>query len=345
MLSLAVSLVIAVLLVALWAFDWSVVLPASLRWPISRFARRRGWLRLAFTLTPISGAGVSSFVPEIWSAALLTSLKKAQVFARLCNRNYEGEIAQAGDTVHITSISRPTISSYVANVTVITPEVLTSADRTLVIDQAKYFAFEVDDVDLRQVRGNIIDEAMREAAYGLSDVADQFLAQLACTVNTDNSLVQAANAIAQITVNTGDIAYTQLAKLGQKLDEANVARLGRWVVIPPWYLALLLDTNKIAFNPNVAGGAVTGPALIEGYVNHILGFDIYVSNNAPISGAATRNFVIAGTSDAWSYAEQISKTEAYRPQSSFADAIKGLHLYGGKLVRPDGLATLNASTV
>jgi hypothetical protein len=282
--------------------------------------------------------GVSTFVPEIWSAALLSSLKKSEVFAGLCNRDYEGEISQAGDTVHITSISRPTVATYVPNVTVITPEVLTAADRTLVIDQAKYFAFEVDDVDQRQAKGNIIDAAMTEAAYALSDVTDQFLAGLYAGV-------QAANIVSTggIAVTTGDIAYTQLTKLAQKLNEANVAMQGRFCVIPPWYLQLLLDTNKIAFNPALAGG-VGSTAVVEGYVNKLVGMDIYVSNNV-VNIAAQRYAVLAGTKNAWSYAEQISKTEAYRPQSSFADAIKGLHLYGGKLVRPDGLAYLDASIV
>lgn len=303
-----------------------------LRIRLARVFKSLRWYWLAFNLAPIAGAGVSSFVPEIWSAALLQSLKKAQVFANLMNRDYEGEIAQAGDTVHITSISRPTVNTYVPNVTVIAPEVLTAADRTLVIDQAKYFAFEVDDVDQRQVRGNVIDTAMREAAYALSDVADQFLAGLYTGIQAGN--IQDAGGVA---VTTGDLAFTKIAKLGMLLDQANVARLGRWLVIPPWYLALLLDTNKISFNPNPAGGTLTGPALIEGFVNHLLGFDVYVSNNV-VNIAANRYAIMAGTNDAWSYAEQISKTEAYRPQSGFADAIKGLHLYGAKLVRPDGLA-------
>jgi hypothetical protein len=288
---------------------------------------------------------VSSFVPEVWSAALLTSLKKAQVFARLINRNYEGEIAQSGDTVHITSISRPTIATYVPNVTVIAPETLQTADRTLVIDQAKYFAFEVDDVDLRQVRGNIIDEAMREAAYGLSDAADQFLCQLVGTNAAGVTGVAAANQIADTAITTGDLAYTNLTKLSQKLNEANVSQLGRFAVIPPWYLQLLLDTNKIAFNPMLAGNPAIGEAaLIQGYVNRLVGMDIYVSNNIQqAAGDGDDSIIIAGTPDAWSYAEQISKTEAYRPPTTFADAIKGLHLYGGKITRPDGLATLIAS--
>jgi hypothetical protein len=278
--------------------------------------------------------GISSFVPEVWSAALLSSLKKAQVYAQLMNRDYEGEIAQAGDTVHITSVSRPTIANYVAGTTVITPESLTTADRILVVDQSKYFAFAVDDVDQRQAKGNLIDAAMQEAAYGLSDVTDQFAAGL-------YSGIQAANNVTTIAVTTGDIAYTQLTKLAQKLNEANVAMQGRFCVLAPWYLQLLLDTNKIAFNPALAGGA-GATAVIEGYVNRLLGMDIYVSNNAPLI-TGDDYAIIAGTKMAWSFAEQISKTEAYRPQSSFSDAVKGLHLYGAKLTRPDGLAYITAS--
>jgi len=266
---------------------------------------------------------------------LLASLKKAQVFAALANRDYEGDIANAGDTVHITSISRPTVSNYVANTTTITPEVLTSADRTLVINQAKYFAFEIDDVDARQAKGNVMSTAMTEAAYALSDAADQFVAGL----YTD---VQAASVIAQISVLTGDIAYTQLTKLAQKLNEANVVSGGRFAVLPPWYYQLLTDSSRVAANP--AALATGSEAIVEGKVGRLAGMDLYVSNNAPVISANV-SAVIAGTRDAWSYAEQISKTEAYRPQSSFADAIKGLHLYGGKVTRPDGLAYLTASSV
>lgn len=281
---------------------------------------------------------ISSFVPEIWSAALLASLKKSHVYANLCNTDYEGEIAQAGDTVHINSVSRPTVNDYVAGSTTITPEQLTTADRTLVIDQAKYFAFEVDDIDARQARGNLIDAAMTEAAYALADVSDQFIAGL-------YSGVQASNVVSSggVSVTSGDIAYTQLTKLGQKLNEANVVMSGRFAVIPPWYLQLLLDSSRIAANPALAQTGQGEQAVVEGFVGRLAGMDLFVSNNVPnITGS--RWAVIGGTKAAMSYAEQISKTEAYRPQSSFADAVKGLHLYGAKLVRPDGLAYIDAST-
>ena len=121
---------------------------------------------------------ITRFRPEVWSAQLLVALRKALVFAQanVVNRDYEGEITAAGDTVRITSISDPTIGTYVPNSTVITPEELTDAQRTLVIDQAKYFAFKVDDIDARQARGNVMPEAMNRAAYKLRDVVDQYIA-------------------------------------------------------------------------------------------------------------------------------------------------------------------------
>ncbi|MDC6668545.1 hypothetical protein OEZ84_27820, partial [Leclercia adecarboxylata] len=125
---------------------------------------------------------VTNFIPEVWAAQLLSSLKKSLVFAgpAIANRNYEGEIANFGDTVRITSISRPTISTYTKNGSLSAPETLTDASRVLLIDQSKAFNFEVDDIDMRQSRdgGALMDEAATEAAYALADVADQYVAGL-----------------------------------------------------------------------------------------------------------------------------------------------------------------------
>lgn len=277
---------------------------------------------------------VTSFIPEVWSAALLESLKKSLVYGGLCNRNYEGEIAQFGDTVHITSVGRPTISTYTPNSTTITPETLTTADRTLTITQAEFFAFQIDDVDKRQVRGSVMDMAMVEAAYGLRDKVDQFIAAKYVDI-------QAANVIATVAVTTGDIAYTQLTKLAQKLDEANVPPEGRWAVIPPWFKQLLIDSNRIAANPD-AGTA--REAIVNGFVGRLAGFDLYVSNNTPLI-TGDDYAVIGGTNAAITFADQIpvDTTEAYRSQTSFADVVRGMHLYGAKVIRPDGLAYITAS--
>jgi N4-gp56 family major capsid protein len=278
---------------------------------------------------------VKNFIPEIWSAQLLTSLKKSLVYGApdVANRNYEGEIAERGDTVKITSISRPTVDDYEANVTVITPEELTDAQRSLLVDQSKYFAFKVDDVDKRQAAGNVMPEAMAEAAYALRDVADRYIAGL-------YTGVIAANALGTVNIATGTDAYEQLVELGVKLDEADVPSEGRWVVLPPWY------HGKLRNNPNFINAeksADGGAALRNGIIGEAAGFSVRKSNNTPSLDAGDDNIVIAGYPGAISFAEQINKVEAYRPESSFSDAMKGLHLYGAKLVRPNAIATLQAS--
>lgn len=274
---------------------------------------------------------VQSFVPEVWSAALLENLKKSLVFGGLCNRDYEGEIANAGDTVRITSISRPTIQNYTPNVTAITPDELFTAQRTLVVDQVKYGAFKVDDVDARQAAGDLIGPATRETSYALADVADQFIASLYTGIQSAN----AVNSGSAVTVGTDyDKVWDEiLVPLSVKLDEANVPRQGRWAVIPPWLQGALIRDDR--FVRMDASG--TTEALRNGQVGRAAGFDIILSNNCPVP-TNNQSVVIAGNNTAITYAEQILKMEAYRPEASFSDAVKFLHVYGARLVRPDSLA-------
>lgn len=273
---------------------------------------------------------IAGFVPEVWAPELLASLKKAHVYGSVVNRDYEGDIRNSGDTVRITSISRPTISNYVAGVTTITPEPLTDAQRSLVVDQSKYFSFEVDDVDARQAAGDVLPEGMREAAFALSDLADQFIASLF-------SGVQAANALGVTAIVTAADAYVGLVNLARRLHDANVPSMDRWVIIPPFYHALLLQDSR--FTDQSASGLPS--AAINGMVGRVAGMDVLMSNNTP-NPTGDNRIVMAGYRGAISFAEQINKVEAYRPENSFSDAVKGLHLYGAKLIRPDGIATLQA---
>lgn len=278
---------------------------------------------------------INNFIPEVWSARLLSSLKKSLVFAGpgVANRDYEGDIRQSGDTVRITSISRPTIGDYVKNSTTITPETLTDAQRSLLISQSKYFAFEVDDIDMRQAAngGALMNEAASEAAYGLADVADQYVAGL-------YTEVQAANAISTTAITDAAKAVKGLLDLKTKLDVANVPTQGRYVVVPPWYLNLLLQSDLFA-RVDASG---TSEGLRNGTVGRAWGFDVMMSNNCVLI-TGDDYAVMAGVPGAISFAEQIVKVEAYRPESAFSDALKGLHLYGAKVVRPDALAVLTAS--
>jgi N4-gp56 family major capsid protein len=280
---------------------------------------------------------ISAFIPEVWSAELLVALRKRLVFAQpaITNRNYEGEISQSGDTVRITSISDPTIGTYVPNVTAITPENLTDAQRTLLIDQAKYFAFEVDDVEMRQAKGDVMPEAMSRAAYKLADVVDQYIAAFYTSVPAANDL-GTVSFVAATPTNAYDLG---LVPLSIKLDEANVPSDGRWVVVPPWFHGrLLLDGRFIKVNESG-----TSAGLRNAEVGSAAGFTIYKSNNVIISAGDDYEILAGGGNMAISYAEQINKVEAYRPENAFSDAVKGLHLWGAKVIRPEGLAGVTAS--
>lgn len=278
---------------------------------------------------------ITGFIPEIWSAQLLSSLKKATIFAGpgIVNRSYEGEIAEVGDSVRITSISRPSVAEYVKNSTTVTPETLTDAQRVLTIDQSYYFAFEVDDIDLRQVKsgGALMAEAAQEAAYALADTADQYVEGLFAGADTDNEL-------GAIQCTTSDKAVAMLISLMTKLDEKNVPRAGRFCIVPPWVHAKLVGADE--FISVSASGS--DEALRNGMVGRCFGFDILMSNNCSlVTGDDYR--VCAGYPGAITYAEQINNVEAYRPENSFSDALKGLHLYGAKVIRPEGIATAEAS--
>lgn len=273
---------------------------------------------------------ITRFNPVIWSAVLLQSLMKAHVYAALFNRDYEGEIRGGGDTVKVTSISRPTVNTYSRN-TDITYEELTDAQRSLVVDQEKYWAFSVDDVDAAQARGNFIQGAMEESGYAVNDVVDQYVAGL-------YTQVQSANQITTTAITTGDLAYTGLRQLALKLDEASVPTVGRWVVVPPWYHSLLLENSKFVSYMN----SNSSEPLLNGRVGRALGMEIHMSNNAPLV-TGDDYAVVAGTRQAGTFASQITKTEALRSELRFADRMRGLYVYGAKVMRPDCMASLIAS--
>ncbi len=279
---------------------------------------------------------ITNFKPQIWSARLLVAWRKALVYGgpMVVNRDYEGEISEAGDVVKITSISDPTIADYVPNSTVITPEELNDAQRNLVIDQSKYWAFKVDDVDKRQAKGNVMPEAMSRAAYKLADVADQYIAGLYTGVAAGNNL----GTISVVAATPTDAYDDVLIPLKVTLDEADVPTEGRYCVVPPWFTGRLLRDDRFVR----ADASGTTDALRNGFVGRAAGFNIMQSNNCP-NPTGDDNVVQAGVNAAISFAEQINKTEAYRPESSFSDAVKGLALYGAKLVRPDGIAIATAS--
>lgn len=286
---------------------------------------------------PLAGDAGSygSFIPELWSQKLLSALQKAAVFASplVVNSDYEGEISQMGDTVHINSISDPTISSYTRGGT-LTYEDLNTADTLLVIDQAKAFSFKVDDIDKRQAAGDIAGEAMSRAAYKLRDLQD-------VAIEAHGASVPTANAVGTVSVTTAAAAYDSvLIPLRVKLDEANVPYEGRYCVIPPWMHGRLLRDDR--FVRADAAGSTGNGVQGNGFVGQAAGFNILVSNNCTVvTGDDYR--CLAGVPQAITFANQILETEALRLQDQFADAVRGLNVWGTKLVRPEMIATAVAS--
>lgn len=284
---------------------------------------------------------VTTFIPELWNARLLYALEKAHVATNLVNRNYEGEISNHGDTVHINTIGAITVKSYTKNTDIADPEVLSTTDQTLVIDQSKYFNFQVDDVDKVQAAGELVDTAMGRAAYALADVSDAYLlGVIAAGAAAGNTIGSAAAPVAL----TGSNVYENIVKLKTKLDKANVPNTGRTIVVPPDVHSLLLLDDRFAKSTATAGQE----ALINGLVGRIAGFDVYMSNNVKTgigtdTGKTPYFEITAQITDATTYAEQIIKTEAYRMEKRFADAVKGLHVYGAKVTDGTKIAKILAS--
>lgn len=278
---------------------------------------------------------INNFIPAVWSAQLLVTLKDALIYGQpsVINRDYEGEISVYGDTVKINGIGEVTIDDYAKNTNIGDPETLTDTSRTLLISQSKYYNFQIDDIDAAQQNPKVMQQAMAEAAYGLAKIADSYIAGLYTEVAASN-LLGAVGAPIVFTAVTD--AYDALVDLGILLDESNVPTIGRFVIVPSWYHGLLLKDDRFV----ATGDQTAETTRINGMVGEAAGFMIMKSNQVPFATVTTEYKVIAGYNGAWSYAEQINSTEAYRPEKRFADALKGLHLYGAKVTRPTALAVL-----
>ncbi len=284
---------------------------------------------------------VDAFIPEVWSRELLVALRKVLVAAQpaIVNRNYEGEITQAGDTVHIRPIGSVTVFNYVKNTNMPPPQELSGAEQLLQITESKGFNFQIDDVDAAQLDVDLMQGAMAEAANSLAEVADSFVINRMVTGTDPGNVIGTAAAPANVDATT---LYDQLVDLGVLLSNAKVPRAGRWAMITPKAHGLLQKSDDFTKASDL-GDDVT----VNGRVGRAAGFDLFETHNMPTLGTGAagdlaRKPLIAGTNAATSYAEQINKTEGYRPEGRFADAVKGLHLYGGKVVRPTALAILLA---
>ena len=275
---------------------------------------------------------VSTFIPAVWSRVLLTNLFKSQVFAQpsVVNRDYEGDIAGLGSSVKIHNIGPITISDYTVNTDLTAPEALTDGETVLTIDRQKAFNFQIDDVDNAQSVPKLMEGAMVQAAYNLSDELDAYLGSLYTSAGITTGFGTTGSPI----VPTASTAYEYLADAYTALDEANAPRDGRWCIVPPWFHGLMRKDSRFILytdsNRETLGNALIGEAA---------GFQVFVSNNVfNTSGAKYR--IMFGHPSAWTVANSVEKVEAFRMEKRFADALKGLHVYGAKVVRPTILGAM-----
>jgi hypothetical protein len=280
---------------------------------------------------------LDKFKPQIWSSKLFVRLQKNLVFASVVNRDYEGDISGYGDTVKINEIGDITVSDYTGT---LTWQTLTDAQKILLIDQKKSFSFSIDDVDSAQMHPKVMNAAMQAASYAIANTVDSFIAGLYSGAGITNSTYM-GTATAPIAITTGNVLYT-LSYAARYMDENNVPTQERFLVIPPWLhqKLLLVETGSItaAAEPKVFSDDV----LTSGYVGQLYGFNLLLSNNVVNAGTAASviSAVMGLNRTAISYAGQISKIEAVQRESTFDDGVKGLYVYGAKVVRPAALATL-----
>ena len=164
----------------------------------------------------------------------------------------------------------------------------------------------------------------------------------------DHSIPVAARLPGATALPTAYVSPVMLInRMGRLLDQQNVDKQGRWIVIDPVMMEVLQDEDSRFLNADYgdAGGLRNGLV-----INNWNGFSVYVSNNLPqvgggssTTGTANQNtdygVIVAGHESAVATAEQINKTETYRDPDSFADVVRGMHLYGRKILRPEGLVT------
>ncbi len=277
--------------------------------------------------------GLENFNPTIWSAKLFVRLRKALVFGTMVNNDYEGEITAMGDSVKINEIGPVNINDY-TKYSAISWQQLTSAQKTLVIDQAKTFSFTIDDIDTAQNNPKVMNGAMDEAAYGMADVIDQYIANFWSQAGITNSTYLGTSS-SPISVSSGNVILT-LSYMSRYMSENNVPEANRIVVVPPWVHQKLLLAEVGGISATAVPKVFDDGALTRGYVGDALGFRVVLSNNVDTSATAV-SAIMAFNRSAISYAGQISKIQAVSRESYFDTGVKGLYVYGAKVVRPEAL--------
>ena len=275
---------------------------------------------------------ITHFTGTVWTESLLKSLNQKYVGVANCFRDFEGEIKEKGSVVRMCGISDIRVSSYVPNSDMSDAQELVSFSRDINIDQAKYFNFQIDDVDQAQAIPKVMDLALQNAADCLAKDADKYVYSL---WNTALS----SNIISDTEVTTNDI-LPKLLNIRQKLMENGVTDVNDIVIeVTPAIAKILLEAKISTASDN-------NELLDAGCIGSVFGCKVYVSNNIAtedVDGTLYHKCLVR-SKRAVAFAEQISKVVAYTPEKRFSDAVKGLHLYGAKIIYPNEFFVFNVPT-
>jgi hypothetical protein len=261
---------------------------------------------------------LENFKPKIWAATILRDLHPNLVAKQICTKEYTGEIKQKGDTVYFDGLAAPTITAYTD--ADITYEDLQDARVSLVVDQGDYFAFQVSDIDKVQAELDQQGSQAQEASFGLAQAADTYIMGLVSTLSASvTATVTSANVLGVI------------SEISRYLKQANVNGRG-WIALPPW-LTLKLKLAGIQFQYKNGANGKNGLSWTQE-----LDMDVYETNQVKAGAGSTAavpvSEVMAGSYNAIVYADQLTETETLRLEKRFKTAVRGLHVYGAKIVRP-----------
>lgn len=271
---------------------------------------------------------IKNFKPIVWAKAIEQNREKMMVAAKLCNRDYEGEIKNLGDKVKINGVSRPTITSYDDINGLGDFERLQDQSTMLEITESKAFHFYVGDIDKRQSAGNIMDAELTEAAAALAEVMDGYI----------YSFYKEAGIVTDVESLTCDNVLTVINDTLGKLWKNNVPTTEQVSLeVTPEFLTKLQMAKLLVDTDN--------SSVLTSGVSHKLktfNIDVYMSNNLP-KDKNGKDVCFLRTKKAISFAEQLKEVKSYEPQNFFGEAVKGLQVYGAKVIRPDELAVIKVA--
>jgi hypothetical protein len=287
-----------------------------------------------------------NFIPEIWSGKLIENFYDATVLAAISNTDYEGEIRNMGDTVNIRTTPEITIRDYVKGQT-LTVENPDKPKLQLVIDKGEYFACVEDDVDKVQSDINLMDTWSKDASERMKIKIDQrVLTDLLPDIAATNKGATAGEQSASFNLGTtgAPLSITKdgaggttsvvdlIVDMGTVLDEANAPEGDRYLVIPA-KMAGLIKKSELK-DASLTGD---GTSIVRnGRLGMVDRFTIYVSHNLNVSSG--KYSIIAGHKMGFTFASQMTEMESLRAESTFGNIIRGLQVYGYKVVKPEAIA-------